>query len=137
MKMRDMFPSKYINAGDLQPDRDVLVAIRDLQMVTIEGEDEPKPCLCFHGAKKGLILNKTNCLVLAQGLGEDSNSWIGKTVALFATTTQFGGKLVPCVRLKVPSPPPSSATAPPSAAFDADLPFDGGSGTAADEQVPF
>ena len=141
MKMSEMFPSKYLKAGDIPSGREVSVVIRDLLMVQIEGEDEPKPCLYFHGAKKGLIVNKTNGLVLAQALGDDSAQWLGKAVTLFATTTQFAGKLVPCVRLRIP-PPASAPVAPvspsaPAAAFDADLPFDNGAGLTADSSIPF
>ncbi len=147
MKVSEMFPSKYVRAVDLPAGRDVLTTIDSIDMVQIEGEDDLKPCVYFRGAKKGLVLNKTNALVLAQAYGDDSTAWLYKPVALFATTTQFGGKLVPCVRLRVPPPPAPPVPAPPpaaplmqaapAAAFDADVPFDASAAIGGDEPIPF
>ena len=123
MKMSDMFPSKYLRAADIPAGREVPLTIQSLDMVAIEGEDELKPCLYFRNAKKGLIMNKTNGLVLAEGFGDDTDRWPGRVVAVYATTTQFGGKLVPCVRLRIPAPPAAPAL-PVAVAAPSDPPFD-------------
>jgi len=122
MKMSDMFPSKYLRAADIPAGREVPLTIASLDMTAIEGEDELKPCLYFRGAKKGLILNKTNGTILAEGFGDDTDRWPGRVVAVYATTTQFGGKMVPCVRLRIPAP--QAAPALPVATAPSDPPFD-------------
>ena len=120
MRMSEMFPSKYLRAADIPAGREVPFSIESVEMVAIEGEDELKPCLYFRNQKKGLVLNKTNGLTLAAAYGDDSEAWPGRVVALYATTTQFGGKLVPCVRLRIPAAP-----ATPAAPIVSDsVPFD-------------
>ena len=123
MKMSDMFPSKYLRAADIPAGREVPFSIESVEMVPIEGEDELKPCLYFRNQKKGLVLNKTNGLTLAAAYGDDSEAWPGRVVAVYATTTQFGGKLVPCVRLRIPAPPAAPAL-PVAVAAPSDPPFD-------------
>ncbi len=115
MKVSEMFPSKYLRAADIPAGREVPVRINFLEMVPVEGEDELKPCLFFENAKKGLVLNKTNATAIAMAFGDDADQWHGKTIAVFATTTMFGGKIVPCIRVRVPAPfappAPTQATA--------------------------
>jgi hypothetical protein len=62
---------------------------------------------------------------LAQAYGDDSDAWPGRVVAVYATTTQFGGKLVPCVRLRIPAAPATpAAPIAVAAAAPSDPPFD-------------
>lgn len=123
-KMTEMFPSKYLRAADIPAGREVPLTIASLEMTAIEGEDDLKPCLYFRNAKKGLILNKTNATVLAQAYGDDSELWSGRVVAVFATTCQYGGKMVDCVRLRIPTPPAAPATPAAPAVVPSDPPFD-------------
>ena len=54
------------------------------------------------GAKKGLILNMTNYDAIADGYGEETNNWSNKKIVLYGDKTRFGGKIVDCVRVKLP-----------------------------------
>jgi hypothetical protein len=63
----------------------------------------------FRGCEKQLVLNGTNWDLIATALyEEDSDSWPGKVIELFPTTTPFGAKVVPCIRVRRyrPSQPP-------------------------------
>jgi hypothetical protein len=53
------------------------------------------------------VLNKTNADVIAYTFGDDTDHWVGRKIVLFATRTQFQGKLVPCVRVRVPNIAPA------------------------------
>lgn len=119
-KMSEMFPSRFLKAGDLPPGREVPLQIDGITLEEIQGEDEARPCLSFRGQTKLLVLNRTNANTLAERFGDDSGSWIGKTVAAFATSCQFGGRTVPCLRLRVPLPP----AAPAAPAVSDTVPFD-------------
>jgi hypothetical protein len=102
MKTTDLFPSRYVKAGDLDAGPQT-VAIRELVFEEIgQGRDrETKPIIYFHDRKKALVLTKTNCSAIEDAYG-DSDNWPGKSIELFSTETPFQGGLVPCVRVRVP-----------------------------------
>jgi hypothetical protein len=104
MKISSAFPSKYLKAADLQS-RTIKLAIDRVQVEDLG--DEEKPILYFKGKSKGLVLNKTNSDVLAATLGDETEEWAGKEIELYPDKTHFQGKLVDCLRLRVPGPPPA------------------------------
>ena len=104
MKISSAFPSKYLKAADLPEGRDVFVKIDDVQMEVMEQQSEEKPVCYFIDKQKGLVLNSTNATAIANAFGDDTETWHGRTIALFATTTNFGGRVVPCIRVRVPRP---------------------------------
>jgi hypothetical protein len=103
MKVSSLFPSKFLKADDLN-DREIQCIIKDVQVEDVSGDgSDRKPVLYFEGKEKGLVMNKTNSMVIASSHGEDTDDWGGKSVVLYPTKTQFQGKLVPCVRVRIPT----------------------------------
>lgn len=103
----------YLKTEDLQG-RPARVVIESVGLEEVKGEDgkEMKLIARFHGKDKGLILNRTNCELLEQITGlDDYDAWVGATVVLYPTTTRFGNKTVPCLRIKQMAAAPA-ATAP-------------------------
>lgn len=104
MKVSSLFPSKYLRADDLQ-DHEVQCTIADVRVEDVSGDGtDDKPVLYFEGKDKGLVLNKTNSMVIASSYGDDTDDWQGKPVVLYPTKTQYQGKLVPCLRVRIPVP---------------------------------
>jgi len=101
----------FLKTEDLQG-RAVRVVIEAIQIEEVKGEDgiEKKLVAHFVGKDKALILNRTNCEMLEQIIGtDDYASWAGHRVVLYPTTTKFGAKTVPCLRMRseqAPAPPP-------------------------------
>jgi hypothetical protein len=88
--------------------------IEAVQIESIKDQDsgqmEKKLVAHFVGKDKALILNRTNAESLEAICGtDDYAAWVGHPVVLYATTTQFGAKTVPCLRIRAPKP----ATPPP------------------------
>jgi hypothetical protein len=114
--MGDAFPSKYLGHDDLKG-REVRVTIESCHLETFKddkGQPEHKPCLKFVGKEKGMLLNMTNWQLIAEGLGlDDSDDWAGYAVVLYPTTTMFGKKRVPCIRVKMPQDATVNAPLPP------------------------
>ncbi len=106
MKTTDLFPSKYVKASDLEGGPKTVV-IRELLVEEIgQGKSaEPKGVLNFSDFEKGLVLNVTNCRTIEDAYGTESDNWSGKSVELFSTETDFQGKRVPCVRVRIPKAP--------------------------------
>ena len=106
-----LFPTKYIKAADLN-NQDVQVQITGLAIEEIE-EGENKPVLRFAGHQQGLVLNKTNALVIAEMYGEDYDQWVGRTITLYATKCDMAGKRVDCIRVRPGQPQQQYPPQPP------------------------
>ena len=114
----------YIKAEDLAG-KAVRVSIDHVTLEDLksqDGEQQRKLVVHFAGKDKGLVLNRTNADSLCDIFGtEDFENWAG-AVVLYPDTTTFGGKKVPCIRIRqhmaatVPPPPPEPVT-------DEDIPF--------------
>lgn len=114
----------YLKTEELQG-RQVRVVIESVGLEEIKGEDgkENKLVARFHGKDKGLILNRTNCESLEQITGsEDYDGWVGATVVLYPTTTRFGNKTVPCLRIKQMPAATRPAVVPQRAVVNAAVP---------------
>ncbi len=125
MNIDTAFPSKYVRADDLN-NRDIRLTITSINQEDVENDGSTKPVLYFNGTAKGLVLNKTNAHTIADMLGTETDNWLGHSITLFPTKTDFGGKRVDCIRVRetavlAPSAQPAvapaalaTATAPPS-----------------------
>lgn len=102
MHYKLMYPSDYMGAHDLDgKEHDVVITKIVQEPLTFTGGvQEDKWIAYFKGAKKKLVLNKTNLKATSTHHGVDHDNWIGKTVTLIPSTTRFGGETVECVRVK-------------------------------------
>jgi hypothetical protein len=103
MKIQDLYPSKYLKGEDLQG-RSVTVTIEKLTLEKMGQSQESKPVLSFVGARKSLVLNRTNALVIARLYGDETNLWAGKAVTLFATAIRAFGENHTVVRVSPTKP---------------------------------
>ena len=127
---RTMFDSEWVRAWDLGG-RALTVTIVKVAAGVLENQKarkkDKKPVVWFKGAQKPLALNKTNAKTIAQLYGNDTTAWIGKTITIYPTRTQFGNEEVDCIRIKPemprgkaqdmpnPAPPPESPAEPVAA----------------------
>ena len=110
MRMSEAFPSKWLKAADFKG-RGVIATIDDVEMEKVG--DDSKPIVYFRGKEKGLCLNKTNASVIVEDYGDDTRLWKGKPIEMFPDKTSFQGKMVACIRVRVPETPEDEA--PPEA----------------------
>jgi len=103
--------SKWLSAPDLKG-REIKLAIDESKVEEV-GENH-KLVVYFKGKDKGLALNKTNARMIAESYGKDSDDWSGKEIILYPTKTEFQGKLVDCIRVRIPM----------AAALDDEIPFE-------------
>lgn len=101
MKVSEAYPSKYLSAPDLQGNN-VRVVMQHVEMDKL-GEDT-KPVLYFKGKQKGLALNKTNSKTIAEAYGDEMDDWAGHEIIMFPVMTDFQGKSVEAIRVRVPQP---------------------------------
>lgn len=122
MRMNDAFPSKYLKAEDLE-EGDLVVTISDVQFEEFKDpktqRPDNKPVMHFEGKdSKPMVLNKTNYKVISQLLGsDDTDNWIGKKIALYATEVESFGETVLGIRVRMrQKTAQAKATAAPQAA---------------------
>jgi len=95
--------SNYLKAADLQG-QTVPVTIKDVSEETVgeSGKSEQKLVVHFINKEKALVLNVTNTNTIAEIYGFETMAWTGRTIELFPTTTDYQGKLVDCIRIRIP-----------------------------------
>jgi hypothetical protein len=110
----------FLKTEDLQG-RAATVTIEEVAIAEVKNDDGTQKKLVAHfvGKDKALILNRTNCEVLEEIIGtDDYGAWGGHRVVIYPTTTKFGPKTVPCLRIRAvraaepPPPPPPPAREP-------------------------
>jgi hypothetical protein len=126
MKMKELFPSKYLRAADLDGPR-----VETIDKVTHEdfkddGVNVKKTVIHFRrngdSAIAPVVVNKTNWKMLAAITGsDDDDDWAGHRIELRSEKVNApGGKIVDSIRIhEVPAAPkPAKAKAKPDVAFD-------------------
>lgn len=103
MNINDSFPSNWLKAGDLKG-RAVDVTIS--HVIEEDIGDGTKPVLYMEGKDKGIVLNKTNASMIASSYGDMTEGWEGMPLTVFPDKTSFQGKIVDCIRVRVPAPAP-------------------------------
>jgi hypothetical protein len=99
LNVDSMFPSKYLRAADL-PRRGLTLVIDTIEEEEVGGDR--KFVLYFTGGeKRGLCLNKTNCLVIADAYGRDTDEWSGRSIHLRTERVPFQGSRVDAIRVSV------------------------------------
>lgn len=116
MKANDAFPSKFLAAADLKG-KDVVVKIT--HVASDEIGNKQKFICYFAGAKKGLVLNKTNFNTIVKVTGQDdTDDWTGSEICLYPTMVDFQGDQVDAIRIK--AAPKKSGARPSSAEMPRD-----------------
>jgi hypothetical protein len=89
----EIYPSKWVTAQDLKEHPTTVTIVK----ATVEsirqrsGHEEPRAVLEFKGARKRLILNKTNAQTLAKiAKSEKIADWAGLTIQLVPATASNG-----------------------------------------------
>ncbi len=99
-KVSQMFPSKFLQAADIEGQSFNLTVSRLTQEEV--SDSEQKWIIYFNEATKGMVLNRTNANTLEFLYGGDSDAWIGKPIVLFTEMTSFMGK--PCLGIRMRGP---------------------------------
>lgn len=143
MRISEAFPSRFLKAGDLNG-REYKLTMSRVEIEDLNGE--MKPILYFHGAEKGLVLNKTNAEMIALMFGDETNSWSGQPIVIKPDKTQMQGKIVDCIRVvwqggRGHAPAPGTAQVPlgnaaPAPAGPSGTPM-AGMGDPLDDSIPF
>ena len=105
MKLTEMFPSNLLKAQDVtDAGGEMELTIFNVEIKDFDGDNgvkERKPIVVFAEGDKRMVLNKTNANRLSEMFGDDTDNWLNKKIILHVEQTDFQGKTVPSVRVKV------------------------------------
>ena len=105
--VRSALDKQFLFSYDLQG-KDVTVIIDRVvqgELVGQQGRKTKKPLVYFKGKSKPLALNITNIKTIASLYGSFRvEDWIGKSITLYPTTTNFGSETKDCIRIRVRKP---------------------------------
>ena len=107
-QMASQFTGNFLDASDLMANGNITLEISEVVAPNAEkdaaGKQINKAIVAFKGAKKRLILNKTNAKVIAMAHSKKASEWVGKKITLTVRflETAFGQKNVPVIRVVPP-----------------------------------
>lgn len=134
MRMKELYPSKYLKADDVdEQGGEVSALIKTVKLEEMqdnEGAKEDKPVLYFNNVPKGMVLNRTNADRISAVYGDESDNWRGKPVTLYTEQVTAFGKTTNAIRLRVAKPKAAPVVQAEPAAEGAPDPADsfGGAG---------
>lgn len=105
----DLFPSRYLAAADLEGhDKTVTIRRHDVEEMFTQNKRAKKPVLYFNGEQKGMVLNKTNALIIAELYGETLEDWRGKAITLYPAEVEAFGRNTIALRVRPSRPAPKT-----------------------------
>lgn len=119
MNVNDIFPTRFVAAADLNG-KSFVLTIRSVTLEDMQSHDNKtvtKPVAWFTNATKGLVLNRTNTMIIADLYGPETDAWAGKQITIYATKVRAFGKMDDAIRVREEVPTPKS---PASAAVPTD-----------------
>lgn len=113
MKASEMYPSKFLKATDLGG-KSHIVKILTVKIESLgQGEEEEqKPVVYFERRDKGLVCNKTNWNTIIELYGDETESWIGKSIKILPMEVAFKGRMTMAIRVSPQAISVAAGTAP-------------------------
>jgi hypothetical protein len=105
VNVNDIFAGDYLKVEMLKG-RAVTLTMAGADLAKFD--EGNKIALHFQGTDKQLALNKTNAYAIAMMYGEETGGWVGRQIEIYPDTTMFGGKMVPCIRVRAPRGMPAA-----------------------------
>lgn len=101
-KWQTMYSADYINAAEIPEGKQWTLTITGVKGATLEdekGKRSGKAVVSFREMDRGLVLAKTNAILIAAMFGEDTEAWKGKRITIHAEMVKVGPDTAPGVRV--------------------------------------
>jgi hypothetical protein len=106
----DFHASRFLGVADLNGASHIVQIERFSSEQMQDGK--VKPVIHFVGKQKALLVNATNWGALGAAFGKDLNSWVGRSIELFAMPCQGPNGMTQGVRVRCITEPPAAVAAP-------------------------
>lgn len=122
MKLSQMFPSRFLQAEDLQPNQNTIVTIEKIYPAAArdrggDAEPEVKWMMRLREFRKPMSLWRNTAKAIEHTLGTDeTDRWIGQRISIYPSTYIAFGETRPCINVdtwrpeQVAASPPSACT---------------------------
>jgi hypothetical protein len=114
MKISQLFPRKYATGQDLV-DKTPTLIIDLVQLEEMHSQPgapaEKKPVIYFARATKGIVLTPTLARQIAAIHGDDTETWTGKSIQLYAESLRVAGQTRLAIRARRAPNGPTEAPA--------------------------
>jgi hypothetical protein len=125
MNINDAFPGTYFKAADVAQPRTLTIATVSIEQMQ---DGTQKPAISFNESQQKFVLNKTNANTLSASLGPQTENWTGRQIELYQDQASFQGRVMPCVRCRLPqgaaqTSPPQQPIAPQQPVNQDEVPF--------------
>jgi hypothetical protein len=119
VRVTELYSGNFITAAELPAGRRVPAVIAAAEIEAIGQDQQNKLVLRLkaHDGRpwpRGVVLNKTNALVLAAAFGDDTTDWLGRSIEVWKEPVQFQGRMVQGIRTApatIPVAPGQAGTA--------------------------
>src|SRR5262245_42672542 len=101
--------SRFFKAADLPQEKKLRIREATEEPIGVGADQKKMLTVWFTNDERGLPLNKTNNRTLRGAFGDPVSGWVGKVIVLFPTQDEFRGKMVPCLRVRIPPPKQAAA----------------------------
>ena len=108
---RKLTNPNFIGAHDLQPGQELTVTIESVTNEMVKHFDGKKvveeQCIVakIKGAKKPMVLNKTNCKIISRNFNTPYiEEWAGKSITIYAAKVNAFGEMTEALRVKSARP---------------------------------
>lgn len=108
--------SPFIKGDDLEEGERTIVTIKSAEEVSFPSGDTV-PVLEFLEIDQKLTLNKTRIKKLVEMLGEDTDTWTGRKIAMYRIDVNYNGKTMPGVAVAA-APKGKQSKAQPEVEFE-------------------
>lgn len=106
--------SGYLKKEDFP--KPALLTIASIEQVQFDNETEVSKILHFEEMQMGMVLNKTNGMILCSIYGDDTDDMIGQKIVVYSDPSiQFQGRMVGGLRLRAPKQDSKAVQAAPKA----------------------
>lgn len=99
--LKKVFSSEYIGELDLPKPATVEISAVTYETADLGSVKDQRLIIAFKGAKKRLVVNKTNAKRIVRLHGHKTAEWIGKSITIyFDPSVKFGRQTVGGVRVQ-------------------------------------
>lgn len=123
-KLSQLYPPRFLSATELAAPAHITIALAQFEDVRDQsGDTIQKPVIYAAGAKRGIVLNKTNTKQLIELFGDiDFPQLAGKRLTVYPCPHPKNHKLMLCFKAAPPRPAPTSAPAETASTTQQDKP---------------
>lgn len=100
--MSELCPSPHLEAADITGD--TVVTVKSYDWHPVGPEQTVKGVIYFEEFERGMVINKTNRVILQHLFGQYLDDMVGQRITLYQSEVTFEGKVVPCLRIRSKAP---------------------------------